>query len=416
MELDCNRFDSILFEQHPDPIALVDKNGDCVKINGSFANYFNVSAAQIRGKSLASVIERDDLGAVWRDVEHSDVIQEFTFHRDGKRGFSTVKLRFLPVVVEQTVEAFYALILDVTEYDLLVKDYMDAKRILNLIETNASDIITIIDRQGIVNYVSESYATIFGRPHTEIIDRHVLEFVHPDDIPYMEERLSESFSGYIYWLPIEFRYLHADGRWVYTDVRATPVMTNEEIGQLMLFARDISQRKNQEELIHRMAYHDALTGLPNRLYLREKLENRLKQSPEDENLGLMFIDLDGFKQVNDTQGHLIGDLLLQQVAERLAHGLQKKGFLARMGGDEFVILLDSLESVKNYIKIAKEMIDLIAEPFWICKSYIQLTTSIGISLYPMHGRTVEELIHTADTALYWAKNQGKNGYALYSLR
>ena len=401
---------SLLFTRYPDPMVLIDHNGNCLKINVAFAVQFGLSVEEVVDHPITMLIEWINWESIWQGVVQLQTSQEITW-RDDAGHMITEKITLIPVEMDQQVVAVYLIIQDITESKLMEERCRAKSEILDLIETNSSDFIAVVDDQEIIRYASPSYTTIFGRALTEIVNRHALEYVHPDDVPFLRQRLVESLSGEIYWLPIEFRFSHVDGSWIYVDVRATPVKTQNGISRITLFLRDISKRKQQEEQINHMAYYDTLTDLPNRHFLRERLEQVLNHQPD--RLGFLFIDLDGFKKVNDTQGHTAGDILLQQVAQRLMRMLPENGFLARMGGDEFVILLDELQSVTDVHQFAQVMLSLIVEPFLVYDQTIQLTTSIGISMYPEHGRSAEELIRTADIALYQAKNKGKNSYSVY---
>jgi diguanylate cyclase (GGDEF)-like protein/PAS domain S-box-containing protein len=391
-------------------MVLIDHTGNCLKINAAFAVQFNLPVEAVVDRPITTVLEWVDWQSIWQEVVQLHTSQEITW-LDGAGRMMTEKITLIPVERDQMVVAVYLIIQDISESKLMEERYRAKSEILDWIEANSSDFIAVVDDQEIIRYASPSYTTIFGRALTEIVNRHALEYVHPDDVPFLRQRLVESLSGEIYWLPIEFRFSHIDGRWIYVDVRATPVKTQNGKSQITLFLRDISKRKQQAEQINHMAYYDTLTDLPNRHFLRERLEQALNHQPD--RLGFLFIDLDGFKKVNDTQGHTAGDILLQQVAQRLMNVLPKNGFLARMGGDEFVILLDELQSVADVQQFAQIMLSVIAEPFLIYDQTVQLTTSIGISLYPEHGHSAEELIRTADVALYQAKNKGKNSYSMY---
>ena len=402
--------DSILFTRYPDPMVLIDHDGNCLKINGAFAVQFGVSVEAVVDRPITTVLEWVDWQSIWQEVVQLQTSQEITW-LDGAGRMMTEKITLIPVERDQLVVAVYLIIQDISESKRMEERCREKSEILDLIETNSSDFIAVVDDQEIIRYASPSYTTIFGRELTEIVNRHALEYVHPDDVPFLRQRLVESLSGEIYWLPIEFRFSHIDGSWIYVDVRATPVKTQNGKSKITLFLRDISKRKQQAEQINHMAYYDTLTDLPNRHFLRERLEQALNYQPDL--LGFLFIDLDGFKKVNDTQGHSAGDILLQQVARRLMSVLPENGFLARMGGDEFVILLGELQSVTDVLPFARVVLSVIAEPFLIYDQTVQLTTSIGISVYPEHGDSAEDLIRTADVALYQAKNKGKNSYSMY---
>ncbi len=161
------------------------------------------------------------------------------------------------------------------------------------------------------------------------------------------------------------------------------------------------------------ANHDALTGLPNRKLFYERLHQAIAWAATNERqVGLLFLDLDGFKQVNDTLGHDMGDLLLRAVATRLTNCLRSSDTVARLGGDEFTVILPAIPSTQDAARVAEKLLATLAQAFLLQGQTITVTTSIGISLYPSHGQDLETLIKAADNAMYAAKQAGKNGYTI----
>ncbi|MBF0310435.1 MAG: diguanylate cyclase [Magnetococcales bacterium] len=174
------------------------------------------------------------------------------------------------------------------------------------------------------------------------------------------------------------------------------------------------ERKRVEEKLEEMAHHDSLTGLPNRKLLEAQMVKYLARARRDhEQLALLFLDLDGFKQVNDTLGHEAGDKLLQEVARRIKGVLRDSDVVARLGGDEFMVLLPSVSKAEDTHFIARKIIDRLCEPVGIKGESAQIGTSIGISIFPEHGEMPEELMHKADLAMYRVKKEGKNHFRLF---
>ncbi|MDA8442079.1 MAG: EAL domain-containing protein [Peptococcaceae bacterium] len=164
-----------------------------------------------------------------------------------------------------------------------------------------------------------------------------------------------------------------------------------------------------------LSYHDALTNLPNRIQLNDRLTQCLRNAKRSEQkVAVIFLDLDDFKNINDTLGHSIGDLLLRQVATRLTNCIREGDTVARLGGDEFVILLPQISVVLDASRVAKRVLDFLAQPFTLDGHELVVTTSIGISVYPADGDNIETLVQNADTAMYRAKEQGKNKYQFYT--
>jgi diguanylate cyclase (GGDEF)-like protein/PAS domain S-box-containing protein len=179
-----------------------------------------------------------------------------------------------------------------------------------------------------------------------------------------------------------------------------------------LAAIAIEQEKLSVELI-RQAYHDALTGLANRQLLEEFLEQRLSQSTPTTKFALLFVDLDRFKIINDTLGHAYGDKLLQEVGWRLQSNLHPTNLVARLGGDEFVVVLGEIDSDEQVPQFAQRLLEVLQVPFEIKGRELEISASIGISLYPDDGENFKQLLTRADKAMYWAKKQGRNNYLFF---
>jgi diguanylate cyclase (GGDEF)-like protein len=175
-------------------------------------------------------------------------------------------------------------------------------------------------------------------------------------------------------------------------------------------------RRQTEALINHLAYHDTLTNLPNRNLLQDRLQMAIIQAKRiNDIVAVMFLDLDSFKSINDTLGHHVGDLLLKAVADRLTWCIRKGDTVARMGGDEFMVILPDLGHALNAATIANKIIYTLQQPFSICGYKLSTTASIGISIYPLDADDKDSLIKQADIAMYLAKEQGKNTYRFYNV-
>jgi diguanylate cyclase (GGDEF)-like protein len=179
-------------------------------------------------------------------------------------------------------------------------------------------------------------------------------------------------------------------------------------------ARDITDRKRAEEVISYQAYHDILTDLPNRMLFKDRLGLAVIQAKRKlTELAVMFVDLDRFKLVNDTLGHVKGDELLQQAAQRLKDCLRRGDTLARQGGDEFTIVLPELRDRADAKAIADKFLESLQRPFDLDGHQVHISASIGIAIYPGDGETIDELLRHADIAMYQVKALGKNGHSFY---
>ncbi|GAB4503446.1 MAG: hypothetical protein Fur0043_04380 [Anaerolineales bacterium] len=180
------------------------------------------------------------------------------------------------------------------------------------------------------------------------------------------------------------------------------------------FLSDITIRKQTDERLQHLAMHDILTGLPNRVLFIDQLQNAIWRAEQTGNkVAVLFLDLDGFKSINDKMGHHAGDEFLRVIAKRMQAAIKSTDSAARMGGDEFAVLLQNIGSPGDAVRATQRLLKSISQPIWIKNHELQITASVGISIYPEHS-TEESLLATADQAMYLAKSQGKNGYFLYS--
>ncbi|MES2771218.1 MAG: EAL domain-containing protein [Pseudomonadota bacterium] len=193
-----------------------------------------------------------------------------------------------------------------------------------------------------------------------------------------------------------------------------PVQLEGEFAFLLAFAQDISARKAVEARIEHIAHHDNLTGLANRLLLKDRLDNAIANAQRNPRMqALLFVDLDHFKTINDTVGHAVGDALLLEVAQRLRECVRESDTLARIGGDEFIILLTNLASASDCERVAEKLIDSLARPINVDQNTFSITASVGIAFWPSDGLDSETLTRNADAAMYHAKNSGRNNYQLF---
>jgi diguanylate cyclase (GGDEF)-like protein len=216
-------------------------------------------------------------------------------------------------------------------------------------------------------------------------------------------------------LSCELRILAKSGNFAVFDFTSTPLTHDGPVTSLLGIARDITERRKAEETIRRLAYHDALTGLPNRALFEDRLRLALAQAQRSRQmLAVMFLDLDRFKLVNDTIGHAGGDQLLKDVAADLSEIVREGDTVARIGGDEFIFLLTGLGKAEDAIIVAERILDRLRAPRLLGKQEFRVSTSIGITLFPRDAGDAESLLRHADTAMYRAKERGRNNYQFYT--
>jgi len=286
------------------------------------------------------------------------------------------------------------------------------------------DLIYTLDNAGCFIFVNSRIETLLGYSREEIIGQHYSILVHEDDIEQARYAFHERRIGERATTNFEVRLKnkqngvqHFDNRMVVAILSSQGIYAPEkDISQQHFmgtsgFARDITERKRAEETINFQAFHDLLTGLPNRTLFMDRLELALIQAKRrNQQVGVMFLDIDRFKLINDTYGHHEGDKLLQDFAYRTRNCLRSGDTLARQGGDEFTVLLPDIINGDDVTMIARKILTELRLPFTVAEQDFTATVSIGIAIYPEDGETPEELIRNADIAMYQTKAQGKNGY------
>ena len=254
-----------------------------------------------------------------------------------------------------------------------------------------------------------------------------LDMVHVDDRNLVDRAL-QSILAERKPCDIDHRIVFQHGGEFTVNLQAEAVFDDQlKIMTIVGTAKDISERKRSEREIHRLAYYDSLTGLPNRVLFKDRVTQALAHARRyHSTLAVLFLDLDRFKVINDTLGHNIGDLLLKQVADRLAESVRhsdsisrsvEKGEaheLARLGGDEFTVLLTNIRQVQDAGVVARRILESLAQSFLIDGHEISVTTSVGIAIFPSDGDSVDQLLKSSDVAMYQAKERGRNNAQFYS--
>lgn len=275
----------------------------------------------------------------------------------------------------------------------------------------AADCFILYNSKGQIVDVNEATCSCLRYSREELLlssYKMITHFIN-DEIEHINNRLIEDSS---------YNFEHTMIR---KDKTIIPVETNYSLiclgneTMILAWSRDISDRKKVEKQIKHMAYHDALTGLPNRWFVHDYLEKYLKNNKNnDKNIGVFLLDLDYFKEVNDCLGHQAGDMLLQDVARRLKSLYPEENTLARLGGDEFLLLVPELNNETDVKSISIGINEIMKIPFSIEGHELNISVSIGVSIYPRHGTDLTTLLKNADIALYRTKENGRSGYQIFT--
>ncbi|TMD04890.1 MAG: EAL domain-containing protein [Chloroflexi bacterium] len=277
---------------------------------------------------------------------------------------------------------------------------------------HSSDAITIIDAGYIARYASPSVERIFG--YRSDAAGPIFDVVNPDDRPGLQALLESLVARPGSTATIDARLRHRDGSWRYCELTITNLLQDPSVGGLVINARDITDRKTLEEQLTHQAFHDSLTGIANRALFMDRLRQTIARAARrTEKPAVMFLDLDGFKTVNDSLGHGVGDELLAAVATRLRVVVRAGDTMARLGGDEFGILLEDTEGPEVLVNVADRLTEQFQAPFALDTGEIFMSASVGIA--PFTGReTADDLLRNADIAMYTAKAAGRARYQMFN--
>lgn len=303
-----------------------------------------------------------------------------------------------------------------------------SEKLYRFLVDSSPDIIYTLDSEGRFTYINRRVTELIGFDRTELIGASYTTIVHDDDVERAHYVFKERRVGERATRNVELRLKCADPMKARTFETSLRTISFNSIGMYLNngkrgtveytgtygIARDVTEKRRNEEVIAYQAYHDILTDLPNRMLFRDRLELAIVQARrKKEELALMFVDLDRFKTVNDSLGHLKGDELLRQVAARLRGCIRKGDTLARIGGDEFVVLMPELRDRSSASVVAQKFLLVLAAPFILDGTTLHISASIGIAVFPEDGDKIDDLIRHADMAMYKVKGEGKNGFSFY---
>jgi diguanylate cyclase (GGDEF)-like protein/PAS domain S-box-containing protein len=279
-------------------------------------------------------------------------------------------------------------------------------RLRALVE-HSNDVVTVVDRELVVRWQAASMQRMLGHDPAALIGRRLTTIVHPDDAELLERCVLGSVqrSGSA---RVSVRFGHADGAWCHVETVAEDRLHDPAVEGIILNMRDVSERKALEDELRHQAFHDALTGLANRELFEDRLSHGLaKARRNDHSLAVVFLDLDDFKTINDSLGHARGDELLRAVALRIQETLRPADTAARIGGDEFAVLVELGDNDEAAQLVADRILEALAPSFNIAGRDLRVTASVGVA-YSGGGHGVEDLVRNADTAMYAAKEEGKS--------
>jgi diguanylate cyclase (GGDEF)-like protein/PAS domain S-box-containing protein len=388
----------------------------CVFANKAYARMWGWDEKSIIGRTVREVIGeegyREIEPRIQRVLKGETVTYERTI-RDGEGAERVLEVNLVPQRGDDgAVMAAFVLISDITHHRSAERAVRESEERLRKLADATNEGI-VFHEKGLITDCNEAMLRLVGRTQDELVGKSVLDFVAPES---METVLGHIRAGYE--RTYEGALLHKDGRQIPVEFTGK-VMPHKGRTYRMTVVRDISDRKDAEARIHFLAHHDLLTGLPNRALLMDRLEFILGSARRRAaRAGILFIDLDNFKRVNDLLGHDAGDTMLRAVAGRIEKTLRSVDVVSRLGGDEFLVVLPDLDNEQSCVQVAEKLLAAIAEPVAIEGHDLSLSVSpsIGIAVFPRDGADAETLIKNADAAMYLAKDRGRSNFQFFSER
>ncbi len=397
----------LLADNVPALIACYDaKTQRCLFANKQYARTFGLDERSILGRTFAQVIGDAAASEIAPYVDHVlEKREAVTYERQLKAPDGSprwIEVNLLPHLgPDGEPQSSFVLINDITKHRLAEAAVRESEeRLAKFMQASAEGIV--FHKDGLVSDANPPLLALIGYTLTEILGRHVLSFIAPEHVARVLAVMSSGQET-----TYELAILHKDGSQVPVEFIVRTMLRNGERIR-MTVVRDMRDRHAAQARIHHLAHHDLLTGLPNRGAFMERLDQLMATARDNEGrLALLFVDLDHFKRVNDSLGHLVGDTLLKTVAARITECLRASDLVARFGGDEFMVLLPIAQQREDAEEVAHKLLRAIAAPLEVEGQSISVSPSIGIAFFPDDGDDPATLIKHADTAMYVAKSRGR---------
>ncbi|WP_277584880.1 diguanylate cyclase domain-containing protein [Psychrobacillus antarcticus] len=401
-----------LFDNNPDAIFKLDLEGYIISGNLALQQLSGYSVEELIGNIFIDFVEPKDQEDAKEcfTLALSGELRDYRFNFLDKLGSPIGCLvKLTPIMLKGSRTGIFVVIKDMRELDKLASKYIDSEEKFQIIAENIQDVIFLMNDKQEYLYVSPSSKEIFEYDNQQVGEKHSFYNIHPDDIANLEKLFNESIHNKNPY-KVQLKAMHLKKGWIWTEINGTPVFSeNGKFKYMLLIARDISLQKENEEKLQYFAYHDSLTGLPNRRFFKSRLQEVIElEEKTGEVFAVILIDIDEFKQINDNFGHETGDDVIQELANRLSSALDPLDFVARLGGDEFIALIANIHKEDQIVEKAEGIQQAIIAPWSINGHVLNITASIGIALSSLNGSTTTSVFREADRAMYDAKNAGKN--------
>ncbi len=404
----------LLADNVPVLISRFDPQLRCLFANRAYAAFWGWSVEDVVGRTVREIIGEAGYAEIGPHIERVLAGGTVTYERaipSPEGPPRVIEVNLLPQRADDgRVLSGFVLITDITRHRLSEQAVRESEERLRKFSDATHEGI-VFHENGVLTDCNDAALRLIGHRYDELVGRPVLDFVAPES---REAVLANIRAGYE--RPYEGAILHKDGTRIAVEMTGK-VMPFAGQHHRMTVIRDIRDRKAAEARIQFLAHHDTLTGLPNRVLLMDRLEFILASARRRRSMvGILFIDLDNFKTVNDSLGHASGDALLRVVAARIEGAIRAVDVVSRLGGDEFLVVLPDLESEQAPVAVAEKLLAAVSEPVSLEGQDLSVSPSIGISVYPRDGADADTLIKNADAAMYLAKDRGRSNFQFFSER
>lgn len=415
-----------LVQNSVDPMLMITSDLVIFDMNLSYSASFGAAKEDWVGKDYGSLpyVDRQTFRQVVDELnsfKSGNPAKSMIIKRNKKDGTeATFSVNYSPIKEQGEVRAFHIVMRELTNEVQLKQELEKTEHILESYKDalNYAALVTIWDTSGTIQFVNDNFKGTTGYGREDLMGEHISKIGKAviSEAQYNAIR-QKVISGEI-WRG-ELKSLKKTGEFLWIDTTIIPLAERDGGAEQMLAIMfDITDRKELEEKLHFMAYHDSLTKLPNRLSIVKKfIEMKNEADAVGQQLAVVYMDGDNFKQVNDQYGHDVGDEFIYRFAQSIQDSIRKQDIVARVGGDEFIIALaglDSAQAERQIRHIVERIRKGLATGWEISGTHFSPTASMGVSTYPKQGETLDELVTKADHALYLAKRNGKNGLLFYS--
>ncbi|WP_420475672.1 putative bifunctional diguanylate cyclase/phosphodiesterase [Noviherbaspirillum sp. ST9] len=402
-----------LFHKHSSIMLLIDPaTGVIADANLAAAAFYQYDESVLRGMKVSeiNIQPENEVREEMRRALHEQRNYFIFYHRLASGDVRTVEVHSSAIEFKGK-SLLFSIVFDVTKR----KQAEDSLQLASMVYQNSSEAMSVVDGNGDIININPAFTEITGYQPDDVVGRNIRLLNSEREKPEAYASLWSALATGGRWQG-ELWARRKDGtdflRWLSVNTIYNPDGSVQcRVG---LFS-DITRKRETDELIWRQANFDALTGLPNRSMFHDRLEQSIKKAHRaEQQFALLFLDLDYFKEVNDTLGHGMGDRLLQVAAERVSACVRDSDTVARLGGDEFTVILGELCDTANVERAVHSILQTLAEPFQLGTEQVYISASIGITFYPDDGTEIDTLLKNADQAMYAAKAQGRNRYSYFT--